>query len=231
MTMARKQNGGFNKFLNFIGLVDDNHGQDNRAETYNSENYGRPSTYVPPRQRTGDSRRTQPTRSLPAQGGRSNYGSTRRGYDGEDSVRYNANRRGARFEEDYDYDRDYDRDYDASRASRPRSRFEEDEETVQEALVPQSRPAPRSNANNRTVMFSLKTLRDANQVITALVKGNTIVMTLDTDDAHLTERIVDTLSGAVFALGATIRKASSKTYLLAPRSVNVKAAYEVEDQF
>lgn len=223
MTMARKQNGGFNKFLNLIGLVDDDRGQDNRAETYNSENYGRPSTYIPPRQRSGDSRRTQTTRSLPSQGTRA-----RRSYDDEDATRYNANRRSSRFEEDYD--RDYEQDYDAPRNARPRSRFEEDDEPAQEPAY-QSRPAPRGTSGGRTVMFSLKTLRDANQVITALVKGNTIVMTLDTDDDHLTERIVDTLSGAVFALGATIRKASAKTYLLAPRSVNVKAAYEVEDQF
>ena len=80
-------------------------------------------------------------------------------------------------------------------------------------------------------MFSLENLKDANMVITALVKGNTIVMTLNTDDEHLKERIVDTLSGAVFALDATIRKASYQSYLLAPKSVNVKAAYEVDDQF
>ena len=80
-------------------------------------------------------------------------------------------------------------------------------------------------------MFSLSNLRDANRVITALVKGNTIVMTIDTDDDHLRERIVDTLSGAVFALNADIRKATDQTYVLAPKTASVRTAYEVDDRF
>lgn len=221
--MARNQSGGFNKFLNFIGLVDDE--QDNRMDEYSSGSYGRPNAYVPQRQRN-DSRSSASTRkSIPAQGGRSNYGSSnsRRTY-GEDDARYGSTRRNARFEDDQDF-------AVPQRPSRSRSRFEEnDEQDDFNAPVPVQRSAAPRNTG-RTVMISLENLKDANMVITALVKGNTIVMTLNTSDEHLKERIVDTLSGAVFALDATIRKASYQTYLLAPKSVNVKAAYEVDDQF
>ena len=56
--MARNQSGGgFSKFLNFIGLVDDQQPNDNYGSEYSSGNYGRPNTYVPPRQRTGDDSR------------------------------------------------------------------------------------------------------------------------------------------------------------------------------
>ena len=48
--MARKQSGGFNKLLNFIGLVDDEDTQDTYGEEYSSDNYGRRATYTPARQ-------------------------------------------------------------------------------------------------------------------------------------------------------------------------------------
>ena len=227
ISMSRKQNGGFNKFLNFIGLVDEDRSQENRVDEYGADSYGRPSTYVPSRQRTADSRTSTASgrRSLPAQPARSSSAS-RRSYGADDESRYSS-RRSARFEDD-----EFSQDYAAPRSTRSRSRFEESDEPVAESFsapAPAQRPSQR--ATGRTVMFSLENLKDANMVITALVKGNTSVMTINTDDEHLKERIVDTLSGAVFALDATIRKASYQTYLLAPRSVNVKAAYEVDDQF
>ena len=44
--MARKQ-GGVSKFLNFIGLVDDDTAQRAPADDGYGDGYGRPSTYVP----------------------------------------------------------------------------------------------------------------------------------------------------------------------------------------
>jgi len=225
--MARKQNGGgFNKFLNLIGLVDDQPQRDSYQDDYSSESYGRPATYVPSRQRAerNDTRRPAArTRAIPAQAGRSNYGSQRA---------YGSNeprQRRASFENDYNSE--FTNPTAPRMAARSRSRFEEEDESARSELpVPVNRQ-PAHGAAQRTVMFSLANLRDANKVITALVKGNTIVMTIETDDPRLRERIVDTLSGAVFALDASIRKATEQTYLLAPKSVNVHSAYEVDDRF
>lgn len=220
--MARNQSGGFNKFLNFIGLVDDDRSE-NRVDEYGTGSYGQKGAYTPSRSSRNDSRtNANARRSIPVQGSRSSYSSSsRRGYAEEDP-RYSSSRRNARFEDD-------EQDFaPQQRSSRSRSRFEENDEPVQDAPVQPQRP---SRNTGRTVMFSLTNLKDANMVITALVQGNTIVMTIDTEDDHLKERIVDTLSGAVFALDATIRKASYQTYLLAPKSVNVRTAYEVDDQF
>ena len=58
-----------------------------------------------------------------------------------------------------------------------------------------------------------------------------IRMTLDEIDPKLTQRAIDTLSGAVFALSATIRKASDRTYVLAPNTVEVNETYDVERRF
>ena len=54
---------------------------------------------------------------------------------------------------------------------------------------------------------------------------------MDELDGRLLQRAVDTLSGAVFALHASIRKASDRTYLVAPMSVEVNDAYDVERGF
>ena len=225
--MARKQKGGFNKFLNMIGLVDDAP-QREAYDDYSSDNYGRPSTYIPSRQRAGDRNASSQQRSLPSTGSRSSSG--QRAYGSYDDDRSSARRTAG------SYDNDFGAEYtnpSAPRASaRPRSRFEEPEEPVRENTSAQLpvRTARGAGAQ-RTVMFSLGNLRDANRVITALVKGNTIVMTIDTDDDHLRERIVDTLSGAVFALNAEIRKATDRTYVLAPKTASVSTAYEVDERF
>ena len=74
-------------------------------------------------------------------------------------------------------------------------------------------------------------LEDCCDVIDSLIAGNVVVLTLDEIDPKLTQRAIDTLSGAVFALNATIRKASDRTYVLAPSTVEVNETYDVERRF
>lgn len=225
--MSRNQTGGFNKFLNFIGIVDDDR-YDDRAESFNSGSYGRPAAYTPNNRQRPDNRAASQQgarRSIPAQGGRSNYGASnaRRPYD--DDARYNSTRRSARFEDD-------NRDFaPQQRQVRARSRFEEEDNTENfnaPAPAPARRPAPNTGS---TVMFPVHTLTDVNPVIKSLIRGDSIVMTLEAEDSVMERRILDTLAGAVFALDATFRKPSknSNTYFLAPKSVSIKSAYELED--
>lgn len=220
--MARKQSGGFNKFLNFIGLVDDDQPRNSYADEYDSGSYGRPSTYVPPRNRSvrDDARRQQPVRrSLPEQT-RSSYG-TARSYGGDEEPR--SNRRTV----------SYEREYSAPRTStRPRSRFEEPEEPIREEPPERMLARPARSSGADAVMFNLSRIEDANPVINALVMGSTSIITIKTDDAFMRQRIVDTLCGAVFALKATINVVvKDKTYIVAPKNVIIKTAYEVDDRF
>lgn len=215
--MARKQSGGFNRFLNLIGLVDDTPPRESYSEEYDSAGYGRPSTYVPPRRSAAQPRPTA-RKSLPAQAGRSHSGAERTTYGVNDVPR---RRRSYREEPETAFEP----------RTAPRSRFEEDDEAPERTELPEPIARPARGVSQRTVLASLNNLRDANRVITALVAGNMIVMTIATEDEGVRQRIIDTLSGAVFALGATIRKASEQTYVLAPRTVNVKSAYDVDDRF
>ena len=230
--MAR-QSGGWNKFLNFIGLVDDEDPRESYGQEYQNGNYGRQSAYTPARQqrnagagrnRTAASSRTGRTADVGRRAGaesagrydsrsaRIGSGRTPAGYDDFQS----STRRASRFDDsDYDYDGGY----------APRSRFTESSSNLPERVTPQR--AVRSVSRSRTVMYSLHSLEDCCEVIDQLIANNTVVLSMDDLDGHLMQRAVDTLSGAVFALHASIRKASQsgKTYLLAPNSVDVDDSY------
>ena len=197
--MARKQ-GGVNKFLNFIGLVD---AEPQTAVDDYADNYGRPSTYVPKQQRsrTEDTRRRTIVKDERGRYGADRYASTR--------VTPPASRRTSSAGYDYNY---VPRD--------TRSSYE-----------PASTRAQTRAQRQRTLMCSLNTLEDCCDVIDSLIAGNVVVLTLDEIDPKLTQRAIDTLSGAVFALNATIRKASDRTYVLAPNTVEVNETYDVERRF
>ena len=100
---------------------------------------------------------------------------------------------------------------------------------VPQRVAPQRsmRVSPRS----RTVMYSLHSLEDCCEVIDQLIANNTVVLTMDELDGHLLQRAVDTLSGAVFALHASIRKASDRTYLVAPMSVEINDTFDMDRRF
>ena len=236
--MARNKSGGFNKLLNFIGLVDDEDTQDTYGEEYSSDNYGRRASYTPSRpQRPSSSRQSAPRpsaqRRLPESSARSSryedrYGSRfddSRGQRGYDDYRSTERRSESRFD---------DSGYSARPSARSSSRYSQQPDPRYSSNVPQ-RVAPqrsmRVSQRSRTVMYSLHSLEDCCEVIDQLIANNTVVLTMDELDGHLLQRAVDTLSGAVFALHASIRKASDKTYLVAPMSVEVNDTYDLDRRF
>jgi len=233
--MARKKSGGFNKVLEFIGLVDDEDPRDTYEDEYESGNYGRPQTYTPQR-----NQRTQPSRSRqemttrrpqssyePTRAPRMNRSSSSSRFDQPARSASAAPRRSGAYVERMD---ERSGRYDYS----PRtSRFGSLDDSPRYS---EETPAPRANnrggaVRQRTVMFSLHSLEDCCDVIDNLILNNTVVLTLDDLDAKLMQRAVDTLSGAVFALHATIRKASDRTYLIAPMNVEVNETYETDRRF
>ena len=195
--MARKQ-GGVNKFLNFIGLVDDEP-QRAAGDGY-ADSYGRPSTYVPRQQRsrTEDTRRRTIVKDERGRSSADRYASTR--------VTPPASRR-------------------------PSSGYDYTPRETRSSYEPSSTRTHTRAQRQRTMMCSLNTLEDCCDVIDSLIAGNVVVLTLDEIDPKLTQRAIDTLSGAVFALSATIRKASDRTYVLAPNTVEVDETYDVERRF
>ncbi len=219
-----------NKVLNFLGLEDEKQEpQQNTQSDYSSGNYSGSSTYIP-ESRRNENRTRQAQRSIPPQASRSN--TSRRSYGENDYAERASGSRRSNYESDYTSEpRRSTYDWDESRRSttdaRPRSRFEE------EPIRPtpqQSRPRSAIRPS-RTVMRTLKSLEDCCDIIDELINNTTIVLTIGTNDENTRLRALDTLSGAVFALRATIRKASDTTYLLAPEGVEVKASYTDRERY
>lgn len=214
--MARKGSGIFNRFLNAIGIVDEPQEQDQFDARYASGRTAsaRPSTYVPRQQnsRTADTRRrsvVQEDRNAPR------YNAAARNTYNNINEGYTVRRAGAEVEDEFDA------------AANRRS---ENVRRTPEPAVSRT-PAPRSAsqapaqmtraAAPRTVMFNLTALEECSEVVDALIANNIVLLMLEQLDDRMIQRAVDTLSGAAFALHATIRKASEKTYLIAPRTVEV----------
>jgi len=245
--MARNKSGGFNRLLNFIGLVDDEDPRDTYGEEYANGNYGRQAAYTPARpQRSGSRSQASPRRSLPQpRASRFDDRPARQssGYSDRRSSSGYERRSSSRFD-----DASYS-DYSPRRESASRfddSRYEPDSRYSSSRFAPE--PQRRQSSSNlpqrtqpnqrmrvsqrsRTVMYSLHSLEDCCEVIDQLIANNTVVLTMDELDGRLLQRAVDTLSGAVFALHASIRKASDRTYLVAPMSVEVNDAFDVERGF
>ena len=218
-----KKGGGFGKVLEFIGLVDDEDPRDIYEDEYQSGNYGRQQTYAPqPRQPRQPQRQTALTTRRPA----SNYEPTR-------APRMNRNTSGSRFDQPQ---RSAPAPRRASAQPARSLRYDYTPRTsrfgsLEDSPADTQRNAVPSSGRQRTVMFSLHSLEDCCDVIDNLILSNTVVLTMDELDARLMQRAVDTLSGAVFALHATIRKASDRTYLIAPSNVEVNETYDMVERY
>ena len=229
--MARKKSGGFGKVLEFIGLVDDEEPRETYDDEYESGNYGRPQAYAP--------QRTQRAQEQPRQEVSRRYSSS---YEPTRTPRMNrsAASTSSRFDSRSSQSSTQRRSSSTSSSAgrydyspRPASRFDDGSQGFADE---NTQVQPRSSRNTgasrqKTVMFALHNLEDCCDVIDNLIMNNTVVLTMDNLDDRLMQRAVDTLSGAVFALHATIRKASDRTYLIAPMTVEVNETYDTDDRF
>ena len=219
--------------------VDDEDPRDIYEEEYESGNYGRQQPYTPkradrnpPRPQQQITRRpSQPRSYEPTRAPRMDRNapkSTSRFDQPSSRVDRRPPRRANPFVEQVD-DRASGYDY------RPRtpSRFGSlnDDASAGRYEAPLQRASRGGAARQRTEMFTLHTLEDCCDVIDSLLQGNTVVLTMDDLDTRLMQRAVDTLSGAVFALHASIRKASERTYLIAPEGVMVNENYDMDRRF
>lgn len=89
----------------------------------------------------------------------------------------------------------------------------------------------RQDGRHQTVIYYLHSLEECRGVINDLIDNKTVLLNLEEMDERLIQRGIDMLSGAAFALNATLRKASDRTYLIAPISVEVALTNDVERRY
>ncbi len=125
----------------------------------------------------------------------------------------------------------YENRYSTSRgrSETPRSRTQKPVRTraIQTAQTRQNRPVSRPD----TMVYYISTLSECAAVIRDIIAGTSAVINFDDVDDRTSQRIVDTLAGAAFALNAKMRKITDHTYIIAPESVNVNMSRHVERRY
>ena len=149
--------------------------------------------------------------------------------------------------DDDDYD-DYDEELDdfeepaeepapRARRSSPFSTASSAPAAPAAAAAPVSTPAPvapsfggqvlnMNSGKQEVVLFHAKTFDDAAKAADELCKRKAVILNMENVDKALTRRVVDFLSGAVYALDGRVKKVAQSTYLFCPHNMDVTGDLE-----
>ena len=78
-----------------------------------------------------------------------------------------------------------------------------------------------SSGKQEVVLFHAKTYDDAAKAVDELCKRKAIILNMENVDKALTRRVVDFLSGSVYALDGSVKKIAQSTYLFCPHSMDI----------
>ena len=147
-------------------------------------------------------------------------------------------------EDDYsdDYEEEveeYEEDEVPARASRRTSPFEG---TKAPEAAPAARPAAGFNGQvlnmnsgkQEVVLYHAKSFDDAAKAADELRKKKAVILNMENVDKSLIRRVVDFLSGSVYALDGSVKKVAQATYLFCPHNMDVVGDLEnlqVDAQF
>ena len=141
-------------------------------------------------------------------------------------------------DEDYDdYDEELDEFEEPTQESAPRARRSSPFGSTSQAApaaaaAPVATPAPAApsfggqvlNMNSgkqEVVLFHAKTFDDAAKAADELCKRKAVILNMENVDKALTRRVVDFLSGSVYALDGRVKKVAQSTYLFCPHNMDV----------
>ncbi len=108
-----------------------------------------------------------------------------------------------------------------------RSSVEEDIETFEDGK--RSKVVKiHTTAQLKLVVLQPETFEDARDIANHLKSKKPVVMNLESVDRDVARRIVDFLSGAVYALDGNIQKVSNGIFLIAPYNVGIMGDFKDE---
>ena len=133
-------------------------------------------------------------------------------------------------DDDYEYE-DENEEYEEEQESAPRARrsspFGATNESATSAF---SAPAERgfsgqvlggSSNKQEVILFHAKTFDDAAKAADELRRKKAVILNMENVDKALTRRVVDFLSGSVYALDGSVKKVAQSTYLFCPHNMDV----------
>ena len=83
-----------------------------------------------------------------------------------------------------------------------------------------------SSGKQEVVLFHAKTFEDAAKAADELCKRKAVILNMENVDKALTRRVVDFLSGSVYALDGRVKKVAQSTYLFCPHNMDVTGDLE-----
>ena len=78
-----------------------------------------------------------------------------------------------------------------------------------------------ASGKQEVVLFHAKTFDDAARAADDLRRKKAIILNMENVDKSLTRRVVDFLSGAIYALDGSVKKVAQSTYLFCPHNMDV----------
>ena len=78
-----------------------------------------------------------------------------------------------------------------------------------------------NSGKQEVVLFHAKTFDDAAKAADELRKKKAVILNMENVDKSLTRRVVDFLSGSVYALDGSVKKVAQSTYLFCPHNMDV----------
>lgn len=106
--------------------------------------------------------------------------------------------------------------------------FDDDETEVFEGGKRNKVVKIHTTAQLKLVVMQPETFEDARDIANHLKSKKPVVMNLESVDREVARRIVDFLSGAVYALDGNIQKVSNGIFLIAPYNVGIMGDFKDE---
>ena len=79
-----------------------------------------------------------------------------------------------------------------------------------------------NDGNNKMILLEPRAYSESQQIADHLKKRNSVVVNLKRVTSDQAKRIIDFLSGCIYAIGGTMQKVGVGIYLCAPKNVNVQ---------
>lgn len=101
-------------------------------------------------------------------------------------------------------------------------------DTEDEAYEVDEKTISKSNGN-RMVLAEPRAYSESQQIADQLKKRNAVIVNLKKVTNEQSKRIIDFLSGTLYAIGGDLQKISNGTYLCTPKNVEVEGRISDED--
>ena len=107
---------------------------------------------------------------------------------------------------------------------------EEENEYVEEEYEGGQTATPVYNSEKTVILLEPRAYSESQQIADHLKKRNTVVVNMKRVTPDQAKRIVDFLSGTVYAIGGDLQKIGGGIFLCTPKNVNVEGTISEEEE-